>query len=96
MTEYVPGGSLRDLLQNQRVPLPHSRVVQMALGIARGMAHVHSCGLIIRDLKSDNVLVGEDGTLKICDFGSSKSMEDSADMTGETGTYRWMAPEVRV
>ena len=94
VTEYVPGGSLRDYLQKQDVPIPHNRVVEMALDITRGMAHVHSCGLVMRDLKSENVLVADSGSLKICDFGSSKAVEGVGDMTGETGTYRWMAPEV--
>lgn len=66
----------------------------MALDIAQGMAYLQSQGIIHRDLKSDNVIIASDGTVKIVDFGVSRFGNETTEMTAETGTYRWMAPEM--
>lgn len=63
----------------------------------QGMNYLHLCSIMHRDLKSGNVLLDAHGTVKISDFGLSCVLEighASADLTAETGTYRWMAPEV--
>lgn len=98
VTELIPDGTLRDMLKKREEPLPLPRVVSMALDIARGMAYLHSKGIILRDLKSENLLLSKEGTVKICDLGSSKSDHQNAIRechTGEVGTLRWMAPEVQ-
>ncbi|RLO07836.1 hypothetical protein DYB28_008786, partial [Aphanomyces astaci] len=61
-----------------------------------GMNYLHLCNIMHRDLKSANVLLDVFGTVKISDFGLSCVLEagTSSDLTAETGTYRWMAPEV--
>jgi serine/threonine protein kinase len=68
----------------------------MALDAARGMLYLHSFQppLIHRDLKSHNILVTEDWSLKICDFGVARVRAESRNMTGLQGTCAWMAPEV--
>ncbi|GLE08823.1 hypothetical protein PINS_up020247 [Pythium insidiosum] len=60
------------------------------------MNYLHLCSIMHRDLKSGNVLLDAHGTVKISDFGLScvLDMSGSHDLTAETGTYRWMAPEV--
>ena len=62
----------------------------------RGLAHIHACGVIHRDIKVQNILVGSDGTLVICDFGSAKLVD--ADNKDDQTTYicsRWYrAPEL--
>ncbi|OQR84331.1 serine/threonine protein kinase [Achlya hypogyna] len=60
------------------------------------MNYLHLCSIMHRDLKSGNVLLDAYGTVKISDFGLSCVLEigHSSDLTAETGTYRWMAPEV--
>lgn len=61
------------------------------------MNYLHLCSIMHRDLKSGNVLLDTHGTVKISDFGLSCVLEigkSSSDLTAETGTYRWMAPEV--
>ncbi|GMY35192.1 serine/threonine-protein kinase STY13-like [Fagus crenata] len=95
VTEYAKGGSVRQFLtkrQNRAVPL--KLAVKQALDVARGMAYVHELGLIHRDLKSDNLLINADKSIKIADFGVARIEVQTEGMTPETGTYRWMAPEM--
>ncbi|KAB1200403.1 putative starch synthase 4, chloroplastic/amyloplastic [Morella rubra] len=95
VTEYAKGGSVRQFLtkrQNRSVPL--KLAVKQALDVARGMAYVHELGLIHRDLKSDNLLIFADKSIKIADFGVARIEVQTEGMTPETGTYRWMAPEM--
>lgn len=93
VTEYAKGGSVRQFLakrQNRSVPL--KLAVKQALDVARGMEYVHGFGLIHRDLKSDNLLISADKSIKIADFGVARIEVQTEGMTPETGTYRWMAP----
>ncbi|KAF6143842.1 hypothetical protein GIB67_009823 [Kingdonia uniflora] len=95
VTEYAKGGSVRQFLnrrQNRSVPL--RLAVKQALDVARGMAYVHGLGFIHRDLKSDNLLISADKSIKIADFGVARIEVQTEGMTPETGTYRWMAPEM--
>jgi len=95
VTEYAKGGSVRQFLtrrHNRAVPL--TVAVKQALDVARGMAYVHGLGFIHRDLKSDNLLICGDKSIKIADFGVARIEVQTEGMTPETGTYRWMAPEM--
>nr|CAD1832040.1 unnamed protein product [Ananas comosus var. bracteatus] len=95
VTEYAKGGSVRQFLmrrQNRSVPL--KLAVKQALDVAKGMAYVHGLGFIHRDLKSDNLLIFSDKSIKIADFGVARIEVQTEGMTPETGTYRWMAPEM--
>uniref|UniRef100_A0A3Q7J654 Protein kinase domain-containing protein n=1 Tax=Solanum lycopersicum TaxID=4081 RepID=A0A3Q7J654_SOLLC len=58
------------------------------------MEYVHGLNLIHRDLKSDNLLIAADKSIKIVDFGIARIEVLTEGMTLETGTYRWMAPEM--
>eukprot|EP00246_Nothoceros_aenigmaticus_P011252 TRINITY_DN2997_c0_g1_i2.p1 TRINITY_DN2997_c0_g1~~TRINITY_DN2997_c0_g1_i2.p1 ORF type:complete len:449 (+),score=57.07 TRINITY_DN2997_c0_g1_i2:63-1409(+) len=101
VTEYLSGGDLHRVLKD-RYPLKTSEAINFALDIARGMAYLHSgqkTVIIHRDLKPRNILVGDGDRLKVGDFGLSKLVEvqflhDMYRLTGETGSYRYMAPEV--
>ncbi|XP_015163249.1 serine/threonine-protein kinase HT1-like isoform X4 [Solanum tuberosum] len=73
LTEYARGGSVRQFLtrqQNRAVPL--KLAVKQVLDVARGMEHVHGLNLIHRDLKSDNLLIAADKSIKIADFGVAR------------------------
>lgn len=95
VTEYAKGGSVRQfLMKRQSRSVPLKLAVKQALDVARGMAYVHGLGLIHRDLKSDNLLIFSDKSIKIADFGVARIEVQTEGMTPETGTYRWMAPEM--
>ncbi|KAM7275149.1 hypothetical protein ACFE04_017015 [Oxalis oulophora] len=95
ITEYLAGGSLRKFLHQQEpYSVPLELVLKLALDIAHGMQYLHSQGILHRDLKSENLLLGEDMCVKIADFGISCLESQCRDAKGFTGTYRWMAPEM--
>lgn len=94
VTEYAKGGSVRQFLnkRHNRSAVPLKVAVKQALDVARGMEYVHGFGLIHRDLKSDNLLISSDRSIKIADFGVARIEVQNEGMTPEMGTYRWMAP----
>ncbi|PON64947.1 Phytochrome [Parasponia andersonii] len=97
VTEFLPRGSLFRLLQRNTTKLEWRRRVHMALDIARGMNYLHHCNppIIHRDLKSSNLLVDRNWTVKVGDFGLSRLKHETY-LTTKTGkgTPQWMAPEV--
>ncbi|XP_020596506.1 probable serine/threonine-protein kinase DDB_G0282963 [Phalaenopsis equestris] len=97
VTEFLPRGSLFQLLQRNTIKLEWRRRTHMALDIARGMNYLHHCNppIIHRDLKSSNLLVDKNWTVKVGDFGLSRLKHETY-LTTQTGkgTPQWMAPEV--
>jgi len=95
VTEFCANGSLFDVLHNKAVELSGRMKLKLAYDAARGMdfLHTHSPIIIHRDLKSLNLLVDADWNLKVSDFGLSRFKVPTL-MTGQCGTYQWMAPEV--
>ncbi|XWS75463.1 hypothetical protein CRYUN_Cryun01aG0090600 [Craigia yunnanensis] len=95
VTEYAKGGSVRQFLEKrQSGPMPLKLALKRALDVAKGMAYIHGLGFIHRDLKSDNLLIAADKSIKIADFGVARIEVQTEGMTPKTGTYRWMAPEM--
>jgi len=88
--EFCEGESLLNLLSNTS---RYYEYLPIALDIANGMAYLHSRSVIHRDLKPSNVLLTLDHRAKISDFGMSIA-DRGQELTAETGTYRYMAPEV--
>jgi len=92
--ELVEGGSLRVLLQ-QQPQLPHERVLSIGLDIADALARSHRLGIIHRDLKPENVLLANDGTPRLCDFGVAHFVHRTslAPPGSQAGTSVYMPPE---
>ncbi|MEM9453742.1 MAG: protein kinase [Myxococcota bacterium] len=88
--ELVHGGSMRRWLERSR-PTP-ARIVAMLMQAARGLAHAHGRGIVHRDFKLDNVLVGGDGRVLVTDFGLA-SPRGVVPRRALAGTPRTMAPE---
>ncbi|KAL6070956.1 Serine/threonine-protein kinase HT1 [Balamuthia mandrillaris] len=100
VTELVENGSLWDILHKEEFELTWELRLQMALEIASGMKYLHDKNVLHRDLKSENLLVGDlDGTgpvIRIADLGVARWRRPSVDtpMTMGRGTQVWMAPEI--
>ncbi|KAL8108023.1 serine/threonine/tyrosine-protein kinase HT1-like [Apium graveolens] len=94
VTEYLSEGSLRAYMHKLEEKLSLQKVISLALDIGRGMEFVHSQGVIHRDLKPENILISQDFQLKIADFGIACRDTSFDSLADDTGTYRWMAPEM--
>ncbi|KAJ0034541.1 hypothetical protein Pint_24774 [Pistacia integerrima] len=96
IVEYLPGGTLKQyLIRNRRKKLAFKVVIQLALDLSRGLSYLHSKKIVHRDVKTENMLLDAHRNLKIADFGVARvEAQNPRDMTGETGTLGYMAPEV--
>ena len=95
IVEYVPGGDLVDRLTRGR-PADPAFAIAILKGIAAGLDYAHSRGVVHRDVKPANVLMGVGDTPILADFGLAKLLQSSSvkSMTGvTTGTPAYMAPE---
>jgi serine/threonine protein kinase len=94
VTEYMPRGSLRDVL-NTTEKIDWNLLVKMATEAAIGMNYLHTFEppIIHRDLKSHNLLVDDNFHVKVTDFGLAKFHSEDISMTF-CGTLPWTAPEV--
>lgn len=90
----MSGGSVYDYLRSQRATMRLPMLIRVAGDVARGMDFLHKNNIIHRDLKAANLLMDEYEVVKVADFGVARVQANSGVMTAETGTYRWMAPEV--
>jgi eukaryotic-like serine/threonine-protein kinase len=91
--EYVDGETLRDAIE--RGPLPPARAVEVLRGVAGALDHAHGEGIVHRDVKPANVLIGRDGRIKLADLGIATAVEGTRiTMSGTVlGTAAYMAPE---
>nr|PNR62499.1 hypothetical protein PHYPA_000923 [Physcomitrium patens] len=94
VTEYMSGGSVYDYLHQQKAVLRIPMLLRVAIDVSKAMNYLHQNKIIHRDLKAANLLMDENEVVKVADFGVARVQAQSGIMTAETGTYRWMAPEV--
>ncbi|XP_022744697.1 serine/threonine-protein kinase EDR1-like [Durio zibethinus] len=97
ITEFLPRGSLYKILHRPHSQIDEKLRIKMALDVAKGMNCLHTSAptIVHRDLKSPNLLVDKNWTVKVSDFGLSRLKHNtflSSKSTG--GTPEWMAPEV--
>ena len=92
--EYLPSRSLADVLAEG--PLPAREVARIGRQVADALAAAHREGIVHRDVKPGNVLIGANGTVKITDFGIARATwDETVTRTGVlTGTPAYFAPEV--
>ena len=93
--QYLPSTSLQTIV-NERGPVPPAEAARIGAEVASALAAAHAAGIVHRDVKPGNVLIAEDGSAKITDFGISHALGDSTlTSTGMvTGTPAYLAPEV--
>ena len=90
--EYVPGDTLEAVIDRDgTLDLP--RALDYTCQICNAMDHAHKHGVIHRDLRPGNVLVTEQGLIKVADFGTSRFLEIAAHGTTVIGSPPYMAPE---
>ena len=98
--EYCTQGSLKSLLDDEERNFLVSELTKFALATASGLAYLHSADVSIvhGDLKADNVLVRENNSICLCDFGLSEAKNRSKTITGGLSprgfTVQWTAPEI--
>lgn len=93
--EYASGGTLLDhLRKNDGVSFPESNVRRYTRSILQGLYHIHGKGFVHCDIKLQNILVFDDGDVKIADFGLAKEANEKRSKTCELkGTPLFMSPE---
>ncbi|MCC3776870.1 WD40 repeat domain-containing serine/threonine protein kinase [Streptomyces sp. UNOB3_S3] len=93
VTAFIPGPTLHEVVR-ERGPLAPEAVLRLGAGLAEGLAAIHRCGLVHRDLKPGNVILADDGP-RIIDFGIARAVDASSlTATGAViGTYAYMSPE---
>lgn len=92
--EFINGGSLAELLEEQG-RLPWQQVVEFGMQICEALEYAHENGIVHRDLKPANLFLGQDGKLRLGDFGVARDADATAlTASGSTvGTQAYMAPE---
>ncbi|KAH5497820.1 hypothetical protein HBI31_092290 [Parastagonospora nodorum] len=102
VSEYASGGSVNTLMKPTHAikdpgpGLPEKFIIPIARELALGLKYVHEAGVLHRDLKTNNVLILEDGRVQLCDFGVSGTLEPQKSKRSTiVGTPAWMAPELQ-
>jgi len=92
--EYLPGITLRELLQDHRV-LTTEQATDILEAVLAGLAAAHGAGIVHRDLKPENVLLADDGRIKIGDFGLARAATaNTATGAALLGTIAYLSPEL--
>ncbi len=90
--EYVDGMTLQQKVG--RGPLPIDQAVHVTESVCQALSYAHSQGVIHRDVKASNIMIGKDGVVKVADFGIARLMADGARDALPSGSLESMAPEV--
>ncbi len=91
--EYVAGCTLRDVLR-ERTALPPRAALDVVEPVLAALGAAHRAGFVHRDMKPENVLIGDDGRVKVADFGLVRAVGSATQTTGSLlGTASYLAPE---
>ena len=94
--EYIKGKTLRDILKMNGA-LSQRDAEQVMIGVLNALEYSHRMGIIHRDIKPGNIMISEQGMVKVMDFGIARALDDSATtMTqsqGVVGTAQYLSPE---
>lgn len=97
--EYVPGHTLRDTITKE-APMSPERALAIIDPVLSALASAHRAGLIHRDVKPENVLIADDGRIKVADFGLARAVSSETQHTATSGvligTVSYLAPELVV
>ncbi|MDN5670140.1 MAG: Stk1 family PASTA domain-containing Ser/Thr kinase [Renibacterium salmoninarum] len=91
--EYVPGHTLRDVLNDQGALTPRLALAYLD-AVVDGLAAAHRAGLVHRDIKPENVLIADDGRIKVADFGLARAVTTSTSTGTLIGTVAYLSPEL--
>ncbi|KAL0412751.1 UNVERIFIED_CONTAM: Serine/threonine-protein kinase-like protein [Sesamum radiatum] len=94
VTEYMPNGTLHDILHHSATPLPWSKRVEFAIQIAKGVRFIHESdpSIVHRDIKSANVLVDKNWNAKLADFGLAIRLNSEDELNLPAGTIGYLDP----
>lgn len=90
--EYMAGGSLRDLMKAG--PLQEAEISATLREVLSGLVFLHAAKVVHRDIKAANILMNDNGKVKIADFGVARELNASKRRFSVVGSPYWMAPEV--
>jgi len=91
--DYVPGTTLRGRLTETHGPLPLDEVTGIVRQVGAALQYAHNQGFLHRDIKPGNIMLREDGTALLSDFGIARAAETATMTSGPLGTPAYMSPE---
>jgi len=95
--EYCEYGNIREIIKNGRkkgVKINELEISSIIYMVLKGINFIHNKNLIDRDIKGRNILVGKNGSVKLCDFGICKEFVKNKMKKFRGGSPYWMAPEI--
>ena len=98
--EWAQGGDVQSFLKEgserkKQFLMNKEESIRFILGcVILGLEYLHSKNIVYSDLKSSNILVFDDGYVKLADFGVSKQLKDNVPCTFQNGTLKYFAPEM--